>query len=120
MKKQAKQPAANLLDLKPCHNVAWEKTNDDRIALVTPRVQNPVLRKLFKPLLKNPDFRIFLDEYGSWIWQHIDGDKTVSQLGELMEQQFGEAIQPVYDRLGLYINQLARHRFILLQDNNPF
>ncbi|HNR66793.1 MAG TPA: PqqD family protein [bacterium] len=117
MSKQAQEKTGNLLDLQPQHNVRWEVSEDQRVALIIPRIGHPFLRKLFNPLMKNPDLRIFLDEYGSWVWQLIDGKKTVYQLGELLEGHFGEATQPVFERLGLFINQLARNRFVLLLNN---
>ena len=42
---------------------------------------------------------ITLEELGSFIWQQIDGEKSILQIGELVQEAFGEKAEPLYERL---------------------
>lgn len=57
---------------------------------------------------------IDLDVYGSYLWQQIDGKKTVGQLADDMKARFGKDAEPLYDRLVKYMQILRNNRFILL------
>ncbi len=55
---------------------------------------------------------IDLDKHGSYIFQQIDGKRTVGELAELMHQQFGADAEPLYDRLVKYMQILYNNKFI--------
>jgi phage-related protein len=74
-----------------------------------------MLVKYLLPHLKKRDFKIKLDEFGSCVWQQIDDRKTVMQIGGHLKEQFGEQVEPVYERLGMFVNLLARRNFISLE-----
>ena len=42
---------------------------------------------------------ITLEELGSFIWQQIDGEKSILQIGELVQEAFGEKAEPLYGPL---------------------
>lgn len=65
--------------------------------------------------MKNPYFRIKLDEIGSAVWEMCDGEKTVREIGECLHQRFKDKIEPVYDRLAVFLQTLERNRFIVLK-----
>ena len=58
---------------------------------------------------------IRLDEYGSFLWQEMDGIRTVGALAQRMKEQFGDGAEPLYDRLVKYMQILHNNRFILFQ-----
>lgn len=56
-----------------------------------------------------------LDQYGSFIFQQIDGQKNVREIGELLGKAIDEANNQLYDRLLLYLNHLEKNeRYIYL------
>ena len=55
---------------------------------------------------------ITLEELGSFIWQQIDGEKSILQIGELVQEAFGEKAEPLYERLAQYIKTLYGRGFI--------
>lgn len=57
---------------------------------------------------------IDLDKYGSFLWLHIDGKRTVGELALIMKEHFGEAADPLYDRLVKYMQILRNNKFVLL------
>lgn len=58
---------------------------------------------------------IHLDAHGSFLFQQIDGQRTVGQLALLMKEQFGQDAEPLYDRLVKYMQILRNNRFIYYQ-----
>ena len=58
---------------------------------------------------------IRLDEYGSFLWKEIDGQRTVGDLAQRMKEQFGQKAEPLYDRLVKYMQILRNNRFILFR-----
>ncbi len=118
-KKELKEEQApNLLEMYPAPAIRWEQEEDGSITLFTPRFSNKWMVKHVLPRMKNKDLKIHLDEFGSWVWQQIDGHTTVLQIAKNLYEKFGEKVEPVYDRLGLFINHLARRQFISLADEN--
>jgi hypothetical protein len=110
-----KEQPENILLLVPVHDIKWQQTEQDRVVLLRPKFNLAWLKKNILPRLKHPNFRIHLDEFGSWVWLQIDGEKTVYEIGGALKKNFGPKMEPVYERLGLFINQLARNRFITLK-----
>lgn len=102
----------NLLDLKPVHNRRFEAMEDGRVAILQPRISNRVLKKWFEPILRNPDIRIRLDEYGSFVWKQCTGECTVGELADRLREKFGDDLEPVMDRLSLFLKYLERYEFI--------
>ena len=66
------------------------------------------------PRMKKPCYKIYLDEFGSFVWSQCDGAQTVEEIGEKLKQEFGQDVEPVYDRLAIYIRQLHKARFLTL------
>lgn len=55
---------------------------------------------------------IALDMYGSYIFQQINGERTVGELALLMKERFGENAEPLYDRLVQYMKILRNNELI--------
>ena len=104
----------NLLELKPLRIIAWEKTGDGRIMLIYPKFQNRFLQKYLLPLLAKPNFRIRLDDYGSFIWQRCDGQTDVAQIALEVRAEFGEKVEPVYERISMFLKRMQSEQFISL------
>ncbi|MFW6160453.1 MAG: PqqD family protein [Acidobacteriota bacterium] len=106
----------NLLDLIPERKTKWEN-KEGQIILLKNKFKNPLLVKHLLPRMKNPYYRIKLDRIGSEVWGLCDGKKTVHEIGECLQQRFQEKIDPVYDRLALFLQTLERNHFILFKKN---
>jgi len=111
------QKAQNVLDMIPVHNMQFEK-NEKKIDLLEPRFKSQFSKKYISRLFQKQYFYIHLDEFGSFVWQQIDGKKTVLDIANDLKHEFGQDIEPVYERLGLYINMLAQRRYIILKNQD--
>ena len=79
----------------------------DKIVTILEKQNHPIqnfFRKLkFRIRLYK---KIKLDEYGSFIFLQIDGKKTVEEIGENLESEYGDATHPLYERLTMYLNHI--------------
>ncbi len=114
MAKKAKDAGENFLDFVLMHNPrnTWdEKDGVVTIHMVHRGFYHTIAQRFFrKPRVSHVD----LDAQGSYLWQQIDGVRTVEQLAERMHAHFGEAAEPLYDRLVTYIKILRNNGFVLL------
>jgi hypothetical protein len=108
----------NLLTLVPRRAVEWRKTEDGLVELLKPKYQHPWLVKHLLPRLRRPNYRIRLDEIGSYFWENCDGRLTIEEIASRQKQRFGERVEPLYDRIQMFLGSLERHRFIVLNTWN--
>lgn len=103
----------NYLDKCPQrpHNMEWSK---DENQIVTLSIENKgFFNRVAQKLFKKPRISyIHLDELGSFVWLLLDGKKTIFELGEDVNKQFGDAAQPLYERLAKYFQILDSYGFI--------
>jgi len=59
-----------------------------------------------------------LDNIGSKVWLSIDGNKTVYDIGVILEQTFGEKCNPTYERLTMYMRYLVKKGWISFDKGN--
>ncbi len=95
--------------------VRWQIGREEKVDLLIPKFTNRWMKKVFGSLVRNPDIHIHLDDFGSFIWQQLDGRRTLPEIGRALEAKFGASVQPVYERLGLFVNMLAQRKFITLR-----
>ncbi len=102
----------NLYELRPEHRVEWEKDDSGRVTLLVPKFRKGPLSRILQPRLRRPFFRIRLDEFGSFVWLACDGATDVRTIGEKMKTTFGDTAEPVYDRIGQFLQRLENSKFI--------
>lgn len=84
--------------------------------LLKPKFSHPLLAKYLLPRLKKPHYKIKLDEIGSFTWNLCDGKNTVKEIGLLLKEEFGEQVEPLYERLALFFQNLEKNRFITFKN----
>ena len=89
----------------------WSADEEGKVSL---QIENKgVFNKIAQILLKKPKVSyVHLDEMGSFIWPLLDGQKTILELGEMVEKEFGERVKPLYERLARYIQILESYGFV--------
>ncbi len=113
-------PEINLLDLIPVQNIHSVKNEQGFFVLLKPKYSHPLLAKHLLPRLKNPHYKINLDEVGSFIWKLCDGENTVKDIGEKLKDNFGSRVDPLYERLGFFLQNLEKNRFITFKNLATF
>lgn len=110
MKKQA--ISKNYLERVPFKAVA--KYEIDEKGIVTLEIENKgITNKIAQKLFKKPKTSfIHLDEQGSFVWTLVNGENDIIAIGKEVESRFGEAANPLYERLAKYFKILESYKFI--------
>ena len=113
MKQKTKRLSANYMDLVFVKNEdrPWSQKEDGivEIQMENKGFFNAIAQKFFK----RPRFsRISLDAYGSKLWLSIDGNNTVTQIVEAMENAFPSEKDKMLNRVVQFLNTLELHSFI--------
>lgn len=103
----------NYLERRPKRpeTLSWKK---DDSGMVTFEIENKgFMNRIAQKFFHKPKISyIHLDELGSFLWQQIDGEKTLIELGKEVEERFGETANPLYERLAKYVQILDSYHFI--------
>lgn len=111
--KSKNQTIENYLDRKPQKKsgLQWSQTEDGAVQLH--QKNEGFFNKIAQKLFRKPSVSyIHLDEHGSFIWQLLDGEKTVEDLGEPLREKFGDDAEPLYPRLVKFLSILDSYGFI--------
>lgn len=110
-----KKQSENYLEKIPYHNSKF-KWNQDENGLVILEMKNRGVANRFAQLVfKKPKISfIHLEEFGSFIWTTIDGERNLLTIGKLLKERFGEKAEPLYERLAGYIKTLESNGFITM------
>ncbi|WP_133015968.1 PqqD family peptide modification chaperone [Clostridium cuniculi] len=94
------------LKFRICDNLNY-KIDDNGIVTVLEK-QDHKIQKFFRKLkFKIPLYKeITLDEISSEVFTQIDGVKTVKEIGECLEVKFGDKVNPLYERLLVFLNHI--------------
>jgi hypothetical protein len=111
-KKTKESQELNLLELVPVKNIQWEETEEGLICLLKPKFQLPILKKHLLPRLKHPYYKINLDKIGSQFWKNCDGLRSVANIAERMKKALGDEVEPLYERITLFLQSLEKNKFI--------
>jgi hypothetical protein len=104
--------------LIPVQLINSEKNEENLVTLLFPRFKSEFLKRLFIGKNKSPYIKISLDKFGSAFWSHCDGIQDVHTIGVKLENEFGDSIAPVYERLRVFILQLRKNGFMDLKEKN--
>ena len=97
----------NYLDNIPKINKKWELTEQGEVEIT---VENKgVFHRIAQKFFKKPRYSfIKLDEYGSCVWQQIDGEKTIYEIGQILKSQHKKAANQLYERLAKFM-EISQH-----------
>lgn len=106
----------NLLEFVPMKNEKLEYVTleNEGQRIIIPR--DGWADKLVRKFAKTPaSFKLDLDPMGSFVMSSIDGQKTIGDIGKEVKAKFGDDAEPLYERLGTYIQILRNNNFIELK-----
>ena len=102
----------NYLEYIPKINKKWELNENGVVEISVENIGffNTLAQKLFK----KPRFSfISLDEYGSFVWQNIDGEMNILEIGKVLEENHKEASNQLYERLSKFMGILESNSYIV-------
>lgn len=93
------------LIFKISKNIDYEV--DNKIVTVLEKQNHPIQKFFRKLKFRIPlNKKIELDEYCSFVFLQIDGEKTVKDIGKNLENIYGEDCHPLYERLLMFLNHI--------------
>lgn len=103
----------NFLEYRPVPNGSLSYHINERNQVVLKIKRDRICDRVAR-LLKNTPKATFitLDSFGSYLWQQLDGQKNVEELGGLLEEEFGESVYPLEERLVLFLRSLRDNNLI--------
>ena len=114
--KRKKVIEENFLEKIPFHKENLGYSIDDNENVTLEMENTGVVNKIAQKLLRKPKVSyIHLEEFGSFIWPLIDGQRDIHQIGELVEEHFKEKAHPLYERLSVYFKTLESYGFVELK-----
>ncbi|MFC2088332.1 PqqD family protein [Calditrichota bacterium] len=117
MKRNSKNQ--NFLNFIPLTSFNWYVSEETKKVIIQrPKFDNPLLKKYIVPFFKKPFFEVKLDEFGSFVWQKIDGQKTIYEIANELKNQYGQKVDPVYDRVSRFIKHLRQQRMVDYKKKN--
>lgn len=103
----------NLLELVPSRVSDWKDNDEGLVTLILPKFKSKIGR-VFASMLKNPMYEVKLDPIGAFLWRECDGEKNIYDISQNMVKEFGDDIEPVYERIKIFINMLKNLHAIKL------
>lgn len=104
----------NYLDYIPRHNKLFPYAQNEKghveVQVENRGFANRIAQKFFK---KPKVSYIELDDYGTFVWNQMDGVKTIYEIGQCVEQHFGDQAKPVLERLCLFTKTLHEQHYIV-------
>lgn len=83
------------------------EVDPEGIVTVLIKQDHPIQRFFRKLGRRIPQYkRVKLDAMGSFVFTHIDGHRSVKALGNLVEAEFGDKAQPLYQRLLTFLTYI--------------
>lgn len=105
--------SANYLEKIPVRSphLKWTWADDGKVTL---EIENTgFFNRLAQRFFGKPKISyVHLDNTGSFLWPLIDGEKNILVLGEDLKESFGEAAEPLYERLAKFFQILESYSFI--------
>ena len=103
----------NLLELIPIRISDWKDNDEGLITLILPKFKSKI-GKLFASLFKNPMYEVKLDAIGAFLWKECDGKNNIYDISQDMVKEFGDDIEPVYERIKIFVTMLKNLNAIKL------
>lgn len=104
----------NYLDYVPKHNSLFE-CRENKKGHVEVKVHNKgIFNRIAQLIARKPRYSyIELDDFGTFVWHSIDGERSIYDIGQLVKEHFGDKAEPLYERLCYFIKLLHKNQFIV-------
>ncbi len=106
------KPGLEMSRIIPEQKANYELDESNNVVLLKPKFTSRFSQKFIIPKMKDPYYHIHLDKKGTAVWELIDGKRTAIEIGEELKEILGQEIEPIYDRLGMFLAQLKNEEFI--------
>lgn len=104
----------NYLDYVPMHNPIFLYRQKESGRIEVEVVNRGLFNRLAQICFKSPKKSfIELDELGSFVWEQMDGKRTIYDICILTKEHFGKTAEPLFERAVPFFKILRRNSFIV-------
>lgn len=103
-------------DLTPIRKFEHEVRPDGGVNVLVLKFKGNIIGPFLQKFARSKYIRAELDEIGSAAWLLMDGTNKVDDMAKLLDEDFGEKIEPVYERLLLFLRSMHNNKFIYFQE----
>ena len=98
----------NLLDLIPERTREFRDEENGMVTVLVPRFGDGGIGRFLQAFVGKSPISLHLDEIGTAVWRLCDGRRSVYEIGGCLEKEFGDRIEPVYERLGVFLRRMKK------------
>ncbi len=98
--------------LCPLWNRKWEQLDGGLAVILVPKFKSHKLGNWLMQRMAKPNYRIKLDDVGSFVWSRCDGATDIAEIGKSLHEHFGNQVEPVQERLATFFQTLERSKAI--------
>ena len=91
----------------------WSENSEGLVEIKVPKFTSNFGKSFCNILRKENEFTANMDKYGSLVWKHCDGKKTVKEILEVMKKEFPKD-ENIDQRLFLFLQQMQSLNYIAL------
>lgn len=102
------------LSARPLRNpgLEWHDNDDGEVVIILPR-RKDTLGKILNWMFQVPEKKpVTLDEVGSFVWRHCDGNHTFGQMLNLMAEKYQVSKREVEMSLGQFMQTLGKRGMV--------
>ena len=119
-KKSKQKKEENYLDFVYMKNPNFTWRVNDRGMVVVNVTWDGFFHKIAQKFFGRPESsEIALDNIGTFVWNQLDGQRSLYEVAENMKKHFGKDIEPVYRRLFTFIGIMKDNRLIVIKGIKP-
>lgn len=105
----------NFLEFIPQINEKIEFYEENGL-IILKKKHNGIFDKIAQKIFFTPEeSKIKLEGYGSDVFKLIDGKKDIITIGQELKKQYGNEIEPLYERLAQFIQILYNNDIVKLK-----
>jgi hypothetical protein len=79
---------------------------EGRMVVLAPKFRNRFGRGLVSLMGKDQEYNLRLDEFGSTVWELIDGRRSLGEIADDLAERFGKEVEPALPRLLMFMRSL--------------
>lgn len=112
----------NLLRLVPTRSCRWHISRTTGFCVIRkkrfPHSPNMFQRFLLRSFRRDQFIKIYLDEFGTFVFRASNGKQNVQDIGERLHRKFGGNLKNILLRLASFYQNMESNGLIVFRDNN--
>jgi hypothetical protein len=99
----------------PHRMLEWRESNNGLCVLLRPKFGRTRVGRWLAEQVRDPHYRIRLDEFGTFVWKACDGETSLQMIAAQLRSQYGPSVEPAERRLALFVRRMLRSKLVELR-----